>query len=78
MFVCVAGKNDISVEILEYLVEKIDMKLVLFAIKTRLERIAGRNRYGIMQKKWGSGSMRYKKYIICSRYFFYHWNLIRS
>ena len=80
MFVCVAGKNDISVEILEYLVECQEDRYEIGVVcnKNETERIAGRNRYGIMQKKWGSGSMRYKKYIICSRYFFYHWNLIRS
>lgn len=81
MFVCVAGKNDISVEILEYLVERQEDRYEIGVVCNKNE--TGKDswqkslRYHA-KKKWGSGSMRYKKYIICIRYFFYHWNLIRS
>lgn len=55
MFVCVAGKNDISVNVLQTLFEKRikTMNWVLYVIKMKREKTAGRSRFAFMQENVG-------------------------
>lgn len=55
MFVCVAGKNDISVNVLQTLFEKKDKNYELGIIcnQNKREKTAGRSRFAFMQENVG-------------------------